>query len=145
MDRPQVGIAAIIRRNSHVLLGQRKRGHAQGMWGCPGGHLEGGESFEGCVLRETEEETGIMLPRARLWTVENTIFHREEKHYVCIFMLADMPNGQEAKVMEEKKCVCWEWFQWNLLPAPLMPGLEMLVARDLDPFNEEMCNGMGQW
>jgi 8-oxo-dGTP pyrophosphatase MutT (NUDIX family) len=51
--------------------------------GFPGGHIEGGESFEGCAIRETEEETGIMLAEARLWTVENTIFHTEKKALCC--------------------------------------------------------------
>jgi 8-oxo-dGTP diphosphatase len=136
MDRPLVGIAVLIRQGGRVLLGLRKKGHAGGMWGCPGGHLEGGESFETCALRETEEETGIMLAEARLWTVVNTVFHREGKHYVCVFVIADMPNGQEAQVIESEKCERWGWFPWNRLPAPLMPGLEMLVSRRFNPFNE---------
>lgn len=136
MDRPLVGIAVLIRRGGRVLLGLRKKGHAGGMWGCPGGHLEGGESFETCALRETEEETGIMLAGARFWTTENTIFHREGKHYVCVFVLADMPDGQEAQITEPDKCERWEWFPWNRLPSPLMPGLEMLVSRGLNPFEE---------
>ena len=136
MDRPLVGIAVIIRREGQVLLGLRKGKHADKMWGCPGGHLEGGESFETCALRETEEETGIMLAGARYWTTVNTIFHREGKHYVCVFVIADMPKGQEARIVELDKCECWRWHKWDDLPAPLMPGIEMLVSRELDPFEE---------
>jgi len=136
MDRPLVGIAVLIRRGGRVLLGLRKKGHAGGMWGCPGGHLEGGESFETCALRETEEEAGIILPGVRLWTVVNTIFYREKRHYACIFMVADMPDGQEPQVMEPEKCERWGWYPWIRLPAPLMPGLEMLVSRRFNPFDE---------
>jgi 8-oxo-dGTP diphosphatase len=134
MKRPKVGIAVVICRGDHVLLGLRKGKHAGGTWGFPGGHLEGGESFEICGIRETEEEAGICLPAVKLWTVENTIFYSEEKHYVVIFLVADMPSGQEAKVMEPNKCKCWEWHPWSQLPAPLMQGIEKLVARNITPF-----------
>lgn len=136
MDRPLVGLAVAIRRGGRVLLGLRKGKHADGMWGFPGGHLEGGESFETCALRETEEEAGIILAGARFWTAVNTIFHREGRHYVCLFVIADMPEGQEARVIETDKCECWRWFPWTRLPAPLMPGIEMLVSRGLSPFDE---------
>jgi len=134
MRRPKVGLAVLIRAQNHVLLGHRIGGHANGMWGCPGGHLEGGESFDVCAIRETEEETGIMLPSAQFWTLENTVFHREGRHYVCLFMVADLPPGQRAMVMEPTKCDEWSWFQWDKLPPPLMPGLQQLVNRGANPF-----------
>jgi 8-oxo-dGTP diphosphatase len=132
--RPKVGVATAIRCNGLVLLGLRKGSHAGGMWSFPGGHLEGGESFEQCAIRETEEETGIILPTVKLWTVENTIFHIEQKHSVTVFMLADMPDGQVARVIEPDKCECWQWFPWNNLPSPLMQGTAKLVTRGLCPF-----------
>ena len=105
-----------------------------GMWGFPGGHLEGGESFEECAIRETEEETGIILPSAKLWTVENTIFRSENKHYVVVLMVAEMPLGQDAKLMEPEKCEKWDWFRWpSNLPCPLMPGIEKVRERGLSP------------
>jgi len=134
MRRPKVGVATIIRCDDHVLLGLRKGNHAGGTWNFPGGHLEGGESFEQCAIRETEEETGIILPSVKLWTVENAIFHVEQKHSVSIFMLADMPAGQDARVIEPDKCERWDWFQWNNLPLPLMQSTARLVAKGLSPF-----------
>lgn len=134
MKRPKVGIAAVIRDENRVLLGLRKGKHADGTWGFPGGHLEGGESFESCAIRETEEETGIMLPAVKLWTVENTIFHTEKRHYAVVFLTADMPAGQKVRVMEPDKCERWDWFPWTDLPAPLMQGIERLVVRGINPF-----------
>jgi 8-oxo-dGTP diphosphatase len=134
MRRPKVGVAAVIRRDNCVLFGLRKGKHANGTWGFPGGHIEGGESFEGCAIRETEEETGIMLAEARLWTVENTIFHTEKRHYVVVFLVANMPPGQVARIIEPMKCECWKWLPWDDLPSPLMQGIEKLVARGLNPF-----------
>ncbi len=37
-----------------------------GMWDLPGGGRDGGETPEACVLREVEEEFGLLLPPARL-------------------------------------------------------------------------------
>lgn len=37
-----------------------------GYWDLPGGGREGGESPEACVLRETAEETGLILPATAL-------------------------------------------------------------------------------
>lgn len=134
MKRPKVGIGAAIRSGDHVLLGLRKGKHAGGTWGFPGGHMEGGETFEQCAIRETEEETGLILPCVKLWTVENTVFHVETKHYVVVFMVADLPSGQEARVMEPDKCDCWTWFPWDGLPSPLMQGIEKLLLRNAHPW-----------
>ena len=49
MDRPLVGVRAIIREKNEVLLGLHEKGHAGGFWGFPGGHMEGGEFFEQCA------------------------------------------------------------------------------------------------
>jgi 8-oxo-dGTP diphosphatase len=124
---PQVGVAVIISKGSQILLGLRKGKHSHGFWGLTGGHLEGGETFEQCAIRETEEETGIILPAARLFSVKNTIYHLEDKHYVVIFMKANLPSGQEPKNIEPDKCEKWGWFEKDNLPSPLMPGIQMLV------------------
>ena len=84
-------------------------------------------------LRETQEETGIILAGAQLWTVANTIFWNENRHFVNALMVADMPLGQSAKVMEPMKCERWGWFRWTSLPCPLMPGIENTRERGLSP------------
>ena len=133
MKRPKVGVGVFIRQGNCILLGLRKGKHASGTWSNPGGHLEGGESFEQCALRETEEETGIILPAARLWWVENNVYYAEQKHYVVVSMIADMPAGQEACVTEPSKCERWGWFPWGQLPSPLLQGVARLVALGLNP------------
>lgn len=42
-----------------ILIGKRKGSHGVGRYALPGGHLEAGESWRDCCLRELEEETGI--------------------------------------------------------------------------------------
>lgn len=58
LERPQVGIGLLIVKGNRILLGKRKSPHGFGEFGAPGGHLEGMESFEDCILREFREEAG---------------------------------------------------------------------------------------
>jgi 8-oxo-dGTP diphosphatase len=60
MARPLVGIGVLIfNHKNEVLLGNRINSHGSQTWAPPGGHLELGESFEICSIRETKEETGL--------------------------------------------------------------------------------------
>lgn len=133
MDRPKVGVAVAVCRDGKVLLGLRQGGHASGRWGFVGGHLEGGESFEQCAKREALEEAGIALESVSYWTVENVIFNPEQKHFVTIFMIATLPQGQEPQNLEPSKCSKWQWFSWDELPNPLMPGIVQLIEHGFRP------------
>ena len=60
----------------------------KGTWSLPGGHLEFGETFEQCAVRETAEETGLELEDVEFLTAIETMFETEGKHYVTILMTA---------------------------------------------------------
>lgn len=54
--------AAILRRNSRVLLAKRPpKGLLGGMWEFPGGKVEEGETLQACLEREIMEETGSKI------------------------------------------------------------------------------------
>ncbi len=60
---PRETAGAFLLRNRNVLLEWRPedaRVYA-GMWDCPGGHLEPGERPEQALVREFEEELGIVV------------------------------------------------------------------------------------
>ncbi len=133
-NRPKVGVAACIIKDNKVLLGKRKGAHGAGSWSFPGGHLEFNESWEECAARETLEETGIKIKNIRFGTVTNDIFKEEGKHYVTIFMLAELDCG-EVKIMEPEKYEKWEWFDWSDLPQPLFVPLQNLLRKDYNPLN----------
>ena len=131
--RPLIGIAVILKKETNILIGKRKSKHANGMWGFPGGHLEYGESFEDTAIRETEEETGLIIEDPKFWWLENVIFPDENKHYLTVFMTADWIKGK-PKVTEPDKCAEWLWAPWNEMPQPVMPGIKMLMDEGLNPF-----------
>jgi len=114
--RPQVGVGLLLVKGSKVLLGQRKNAHGAGEFGGAGGHLEGLETFEECILREVAEELGpdIRLKNLRLNCVTNMRKYAP-KHYVDIGMVAEWKSG-EPKVMEPEKIEGWEWFDIDDVP-----------------------------
>ncbi|KAF9585313.1 Nudix hydrolase 15, mitochondrial [Lunasporangiospora selenospora] len=139
----QVGIGVLIFHDNKILLGKRIGSHGADTWQLAGGHLEFGESFEECALRESLEETGLTLdPKsARLVTANNNIMTSINKHYVTAFIAADVVGSPKAKVMEPKKCEKWEWVTHDQLLddngpfRPLFsPLAKMVQEHDLRPY-----------
>ncbi len=127
MIYPRVGIGVLIFNNRDLLLGQRLNGHGHLTWGPPGGHLEFGETFEACAIRETQEETGLIISSLKLFAVTNNIFEQEQKHYVSIFLKAEYPSNQTIQIMEQNKVISWQWFPIDSLPMPLFLPLDHLI------------------
>ncbi len=126
MDRPHVGVAVIIARDGRVLLLKRKGAHGEGTWAPPGGHLEFGESLEECAIRETLEETGIVIGNLQFVAITNDMFAAEQKHYVTVWMEATQTSGQ-ATVAYPEKIEEVMWFPWNALPQPLFLPFQNLL------------------
>lgn len=49
---------SLIVKNRQVLLAMKKRGFGEGLWNCPGGKPNEGESLVQTAIRETAEEIG---------------------------------------------------------------------------------------
>jgi 8-oxo-dGTP diphosphatase len=133
MKRPIVAVAVAICRGKSVLMGKRIGAVGDGTLAFPGGHLEGYETFEEGAIREAKEETGIWLDGAEFWLVEN-VFYPDDHHCVTIFMVAQLPHGQEALNMEPDRCEGWEWYPWDDPPAPLILGIQQIVDDGQSPF-----------
>ena len=126
IDRPKIGVGVIVRKQGRVLLGERLSAHGSGSWQFPGGHLEFGESLEGCAAREVLEETGLVVGEIRPVTFTNDIFRVQNKHYVTLYMMADYLDGV-PEVLEPEKCASWDWFAWDELPKPLFLPIQNLL------------------
>jgi len=57
--KPVLAASIAVFREGKVLLAQRGKAPAQGLWSLPGGRIEPGESLQEAVLRELFEEVGI--------------------------------------------------------------------------------------
>lgn len=59
--------AALVDRDGRVLVQQRPEGTAMaGLWEFPGGKIEPGETPEAALIRELDEELGIVVDHACL-------------------------------------------------------------------------------
>jgi 8-oxo-dGTP diphosphatase len=127
--RPKVGIGVLIFNDKkQLLLGKRKGSLGQGDYAPPRGHLEFGESFEECAIREAKEETGIAVANPKFFSITNDIFADKNKHYISIFMQAILPKKQQLENMEPHKHTKWEWFDLDKLPVDLFLPLKNLVS-----------------
>ena len=68
-------VGVMIFKDGKVLLGKRKGSHGSGEYSFPGGHLEFGESFEECVIRETLEETSVKIKNIKFQCLSNIYKH----------------------------------------------------------------------
>lgn len=108
-----------------MFAGIRKGSHGAQTLALPGGHLELFETWEQCATREVWEETGLRVHNVRFLHVTNDIMEADHKHYVTIFMGAEVTFGGNddsesddnnynndgvPKNMEPQKCQGWESF-----------------------------------
>ena len=116
----RVGVGVCVRRSSDgkILVGTRKGAHGAGKVAFPGGHLEMMESWDDCARREVLEETGIKIkdPTVHIATT-NDPMPKEGKHYITIFMQADVPETVRPKNLEPDKCEGWTWMAWGEIKA----------------------------
>ena len=97
-EHPIVGVAAVVLHNGQVLLIQRGREPAKGLWGLPGGMLELGETLVEGVQREVLEECGVEIEVGPLAGVFEPMQHddagRLRFHYVVLDYLARYVSGE---------------------------------------------------
>jgi 8-oxo-dGTP diphosphatase len=130
INRPKVGLGVyILNEKDELLLLQRKGSHGQGDWCPPGGHLEYGESFSDCAVRETKEEVGINIVDISLIGLTNDLF--PNKHYITIAVSASLKTGI-PQIMEPEKISKIDWFPLKNLPKPLfLPTVNLLESNCL--------------
>lgn len=121
-------------KNPTFLLGIRLNSHGSGTQALPGGHLEFGETFEECAIREVLEETGLQITKPKFLTATNDFISsssaassgrkgeegedkkEDKKHYVTVFMVCERLNQEdEPENREPEKCGGWEWVDWESL------------------------------
>lgn len=138
---PRIGIGVFVvrgtsRTNPEFIMGKRIGSLGTGTWALPGGHLEFGESFQECARRELMEETGLEVEEMRFLTATNSVWPKEKKHYVTIFMVADIradATGHEDKpqLLEPEKCEGWEWVSWEVMKRWVEEENESMTEQQL--------------
>jgi mutator protein MutT len=99
-DRPLLGVGALITEGNRVLLVLRGNPPLQGQWSIPGGLVEAGETTKDAVIRETREETGLVVVPGKLVEVFERILPdaagRVQYHFVLLDYLCRVISGELA-------------------------------------------------
>ena len=115
-----VGVGVIItNKHGQILVGKRNSQHAP-YWSIFGGHVDPGETFEACAIREIKEEIGINIEQPTVFGISNNLltYQQEGKHTVSVCMHVEYQGDIEPKIMEADKCESLMWTSPSNLPEP---------------------------
>jgi ADP-ribose pyrophosphatase YjhB (NUDIX family) len=125
-DRPFLAVSAAIIRDGRVLVVQRARSPARGLFTLPGGVVECGETLEEAIMREVQEETAITIQPVGLAGHREVIVcdaeKRVERHFVILSFAARWLAG-EPRLNEELAAAHW-------LRPDQIAGLETTASLD---------------
>ncbi|MGI6549864.1 MAG: (deoxy)nucleoside triphosphate pyrophosphohydrolase [Syntrophomonadales bacterium] len=117
--------AAIIIRDNRVLITRRARNQKlAGKWEFPGGKIEKGESPEGCLIRELEEELGIRVLVGQKFGVSQYRYEHGEIRLLAYY--ADIISGTVTLSVHD--AYSWE-SPHNLLSYDFSPADIPLVKK----------------
>ena len=104
MRRPLPSASALVVRGQHVLLVKRGREPEPAMWSLPAGLVELGEKAEEAAVRETYEETGILIAVEALLGVYDLI---EKGYHYVIICFSCRPVGGELRPGPDVEAARW--------------------------------------
>ncbi len=97
-ERPVPAVSAFVIRGPAILLVKRRDEPNRGRWSPPGGSLEMGETVEAAAVRETHEETGVVVRPADVLDVRDVIVRDERGrvrwHYVLVGVGCEWVSGE---------------------------------------------------
>ena len=114
------GSRAIIIQDGKILLTHELN---SGWWLLPGGGIEEGETFKDCVIREVEEETGVIVrPTEHYLTLHE---YYEEYRYTGYFFICEVTGKGQMRLtdVEKERGVQPEWL-------PLQNAIELFSMHE---------------
>ncbi len=120
----------ILQMNSKVLLLRRyNTGFEDGNYSFIAGHVEQGETFTQCIIREAREEAGIILEKDDLKVIH--VMHRNSgnrinNERVDVFFTATKFKGA-IKNIETNKCDDLSWFDIEHIPENTIPYIKQVI------------------
>lgn len=119
----------ILEKNEKILIALRDHtGYQDGNWNLPSGHVEAGELPKEAMIREANEELGIVLRRNDLKFVHASYRpkHDETGDRVDFFFKA-IRWGKEIFNAEPHKCAELLWVSPEDLPDNMTPHVRHII------------------
>ncbi|MBV2190092.1 8-oxo-dGTP diphosphatase MutT [Providencia rettgeri] len=136
MEKKHLYIAVGIIRNSQkkIFITKRPEGtHMAGFWEFPGGKLETNESPEAALVRELEEEVGIIVTKSELF---HRVDHEFDDRFITLyfFIISSWENEPYGKEGQDSRWVCQDDLIADEFPPANRIIVELLTHRS-DPHN----------
>jgi 8-oxo-dGTP diphosphatase len=136
---PVVGVGAVVFRSGKALMVRRAKEPLRGRWLVPGGTVFRGERLQDAVVRETREETGVVVAPREVLTVVDRMDSEGDAllyHFVIVdFLCQDL--GGEAHAASDAEAVAWvgedEFERYDVpqeMRAVLLKGRGRLASLD---------------
>ncbi len=110
LERPILGVGALIFNRDKILLVERGKEPFKGYWSLPGGVLETGETLEQGIIREVREETGLVVSPMKVLQIFERIIRdtqgAAEYHYVLIDYICRVTGGS-LRAADDASRVAW--------------------------------------
>ncbi|MER5311287.1 NUDIX domain-containing protein [Streptomyces sp. NPDC002773] len=109
-------------RNGPEVLLSRRAGavYAAGLWHAPSGHLDPGENVVVALVRETREETGVLVDPDDVRAAV-TVHHRSPGGGTRVGFFFEVRRWKGTpQIMEPEVCDAMGWFPFDALPEPMV-------------------------
>ena len=117
----------ILIQNQQILLLRRfNTGYEDGNYSFIAGKVAPYESFTQCIIREAEEEAGILVSAEDIKVVH--VMHRNnpETQWIDVFFIAKTWTGEIIN-KEPNKCDDLSWFNLDTLPENMVPYIKQAI------------------
>ena len=129
--RIKLAVYLIPRKDNQVLLSRRfNTGYMDGHYSFVAGHVDGGETADEALARETKEETGVEIPvndRKLVYTMHR-LKNAPEEEYVDLFFESRAWKGDFIN-QEPNKCDDLSWFDVTNLPESILPYIRSVIEK----------------
>ncbi len=124
-------VAGILWKEDRILAVRRPQGKPwAGYWEFPGGKVEPGETLEGALARELQEELGVCPLTAEFWQQVSHTYPdlRVHLHFYHVRSFQGVPRSLEGHLLE--------WIAPELAPQKAFLEADAAIVRELKHFTQ---------